>query len=95
MARRVDSNQRQIVGELTVCGFHVTILSAVGHGVPDLVVTGHRRQTGQTEALFVEVKTAKGKLTPTEAQWHNEFPTDGPLIVARCSEDVLRWFGYA
>lgn len=95
MPRRVDANQRAIVSELSVCGLHVTDIHAVGRGAPDLVVVGHRRQTGQTEALFVELKTAKGKLTEREIDWHNEFPSDGPLLIARSAEDVLRWFGMA
>lgn len=93
MAKRVDTNQRQIVGELNACGLHTVDLHTVGRGCPDILVVGHRRQTGQTEALLVEIKTARGKLTDAEIEFHNEFPSDGPLIVARCAEDVLRWFG--
>lgn len=93
MAKRTDSSQRDIVRELTVCGLLVVDLHTVGRGCPDILVVGHRRQTGQTEALLVEIKTAKGKLTPAEIEFHDSFPPDGPLIIARTAEDVLAWFG--
>lgn len=93
MPKRTDANQRTIVNELSVCGLHVTDLHTVGRGCPDILVTGHRRQTGQTEALLVEIKTERGKLTGSEMEFHDSFPPDGPLIIARTAEDVLAWFG--
>jgi len=44
-------------------------------------------------AALVEIKAGNDKLTEKEQEWHAAYPDGGPLIVARCAEDVLRWFG--
>lgn len=93
MAKRVDTNQTAIVNALRECGLHIVHLHTVGKGVPDLLVTGYRRQTGHVEALLVEVKTAKGKVRQEQVAWHSEYPEGGPLLVARSAEEVLAWFG--
>lgn len=92
-AAKVDANQPEIVQALRQAGFHVCVTSRLGDGFPDLVVTGNNRHTGQIEALLVEVKTAKGKLTPDERDFLSAYPDDGPYIIARTFDDVLTWFG--
>lgn len=49
--------------------------------------------TDRVDALLVEIKTERGKLTPDEAEFHAEYPQGGPLLVARDAGDVLAWFG--
>jgi len=92
-AKRTDGNQAQIARELRAVGLAFYDTHEVGQGFPDGVVVGYNQRTGTVDALLVEIKTARGKLTDAEIEFHNEFPSDGPLIVARCAEDVLRWFG--
>ena len=86
-AARTDANHAAIVRELRQCGLAVLDLSRVGQGCPDLLVASRRSDL----QVLVEVKTAKGKLTPDELEFFEDWP--GPLrIVARCAEDVLAWF---
>ncbi len=93
IASRIDTNQVSIVRSLRQAGFHVFHTHTVGAGCPDAVISGYSNRTGRVEALLVEIKTEKGKLTPHEVEWHEDYPTDGPLIIARDVDDVLRWFG--
>lgn len=93
VASKVDTNQPAIVRALRQLGARVQILSNVGHGFPDLLVTDHNHNTGRIEALLVEVKTEKGTLTPDEKEFFANYPEGGPLIIARSEDDVLRWFG--
>ena len=92
-AAKTDTNQAAIVATLRRMGFHVATTHRVGSGFPDLVVTGERLPAGGMAALLVEVKDGRGRLTPDEVEWHAAYPDGGPLIVARCAEDVLTWFG--
>ena len=93
MPKKVDTNQPEIVKALRHCGLHVIDLHTLGKGVPDLLVTGYNPVANKVLALLVEVKTDKGKLTPDEMVWHDNFPQDGPLIVAHSADEVLWWFG--
>ncbi len=63
-ARRVDANQSVIVAALRQVGCEVTVMSAAGHGMSDLVVT----RAGLN--YLIETKTAKGKLTPAQIKFH-------------------------
>lgn len=92
MAKRVDSNQSAMVGVLRKAGLHVVHLHALGKGVPDILVSGYHHGLGVVVALLVEIKTATGKLTPDEMVWRNEYPPDGPYLLARSADDVFRWF---
>lgn len=92
-AAKKDANHSPIANDLRRLGFHIWDTAALGDGGPDLVVTGHNLRTGRTEALLAEIKTAKGKLTPDEVEFHEAYPADGPLLIVRALDDVLRWFG--
>ena len=76
-ANRTDSTQCPIVAALRATGHGVIVLSAVGHGVPDLLVG-----RGGTW-VFVECKAGKGSLTPEQEIWHNEHKDHGPIVIAR------------
>lgn len=96
--KKTDANQAGMVEHLRQCGLMVILLHMVGKGIPDLMCVGYRRQTNKIEAVMVEVKTDKGKLTKEQEAWHQKwrekFPEgDAPLLIARQSEDVLAWFG--
>lgn len=63
-AARTDANQTEIVAALRQVGATVQLLHTVGHGCPDLLV-GFRGQN-----YLFEIKTAKGKMTGDEPEWH-------------------------
>lgn len=79
-AVRRDSNEQEIVAGLRKIG--CTVLRLSGAGVPDLAVywppTGWR---------LGEVKTATGRLRPTQADWGHE------IRVWRSLDDVLADLG--
>ena len=88
MAKRIDSNQTQIVKQLRKIGYSVCILSSVGKGVPDLLV-GYRGKN-----LLIEIKDgskppSQRKLTPDEQNFHNTW--NGSVIVARGLMDIIEW----
>ena len=91
-ARRKDNNQSAMESELRQLGFHVADTSRLGGGFPDMVVSGWSRRKGCVMALLVEVKMPEGKLTDDEWKFVEEFPQDGPYIIAYSTEDVLEWF---
>ena len=78
-----DINEAQIVAALRAAGASVQHLSAPG--VPDLLV-GFREQN-----YLMEVKQAKGKLTPTEQQFADDWR--GQTVIVRCVDDALRVIG--
>ena len=65
---KVDANQSMIVQALRAAGATVTPLHRVGKGCPDLLVGRDGKN------FLLEVKTdLRGKLTPDEKNWHNEW----------------------
>jgi len=72
--RRTDANQASIMAALRQVGATVVDLSAVGRGVPDLLV-GFR---GQTYLLEVKNKAGRNRLTADQdvflAWWHGVPP---------------------
>ena len=81
-AARVDANHAEIVAELRRLGCAVQSLAGEGKGVPDLMVCIY----GLNE--WVEVKTAKGKLTEDQVRWFGAWPT--PVHIVRSTEDVAQ-----
>lgn len=82
--RRTDNNQSEIVSDLRNLGCRIVDIHIIGAGVPDLIVTfcGF--------AVLVEIKSASAKLTPDEQTFREMWR--GPYVVARCAEDVMKWF---
>lgn len=86
MPKRVDENQRQIVGVLRSIGASVQVLSDVGKGFPDLVV-GFRGVN-----YLVEVKNGKRpksgqKLTPKEQVFFDNW--NGQVCIVTCSDEAI------
>ena len=87
-AKRTDANQSAIIAVLREVGATVVDLSAVGKGVPDLLV-GHRGVT-----YLLEVKNVKGKnkTTPDQdifyAWWRG-----GPVHIVRTADEALAAIG--
>lgn len=85
MAKRVDTNHRQIVAALEAVGATVESLHTLGKGCPDLLI-GFR---GCNYAL--EVKTLAGKLNPDQVKWHTYWR--GQVAVVTCVEQALAVIG--
>lgn len=87
-AAKIDANQTEIVEAIRREGASVTILAAVGDGVPDLLV-GFLGVT-----LLVEVKDgskspSQQALTPDQKTWHSAWK-GGPLLVIRSVSEALQ-----
>lgn len=79
-AARRDSNEAAIIEALTRAGASVVPLSA--KGVPDLLI-GY-----QSVTVLAEIKTAKGKLTPDQEQFLQDWRGNN-VFVLRSVEDAL------
>ena len=79
---RVDNNQKEIVAGLRAAGYAVLHLHAVGGGCPDLLVSSRRHMR------LMEVKEAKGVLTPCQVEFFEEWKGVRPAIV-RSVEDAI------
>jgi Holliday junction resolvase len=80
-AARTDSNHREVIDTLRQLGAVVLDLSAVGRGVADAVVLIGKH------VVFVEIKTARGKLTPEQEKWHQE---GWPVRVIRSVDEAIQ-----
>ena len=79
--RKADANQPAIVKALRWRGATVQHLHEVGRGCPDILVgfLGHN--------ILMEIKSAKGTLTPDEAEWHQAW--NGQVCIVRTTGEAL------
>lgn len=84
-AARSDANQRAIIAALRAAGVRVAVTSRLGDGCPDILTLYRGRW------LPIEIKTARGVLTPEEWLWWQRMGAD-PVIV-RSVEDALMVVG--
>ena len=84
-AAKVDNNQAEIVEALRAIGASVLVLSRVGMGCADLAV-GYRGVT-----YFLEIKTDKGKLTPAEQEFMEQW--NGHYCIVRTVDEALKAIG--
>ncbi|HEX9951232.1 MAG TPA: hypothetical protein VGB53_05645 [Rubricoccaceae bacterium] len=81
--------QRDIVVFLGLLGYLVSDFSQPRAsmqtpGIPDLHAMGHGH------ALWIEVKTAKGVVSPAQAAWHDAARAAGQtVVVARSAADLV------
>ncbi len=85
LASRRDANHGEITCAFERCGWRVLDLSRVGGNCPDLLIA-KRTPKGRVTAL-VEVKTAKGTLSPGQSKFAALWP--GNVYVCRSAEDVM------
>jgi hypothetical protein len=90
-AAKIDANQPQIVAALRKLGATVQSLSAVGDGVPDLLV-GFQGRT-----LLMEVKDGsrpkfERQLNDDQIQWHIDW-RGGPCMVVNSVDEALAAIG--
>ena len=83
---KADSNQAEIVKGLREMGHTVEPLSAVGKGVPDLLV-GVRSKPFNVNILM-EVKTGTCKMRENQVSWHRRW--QGQCCVVRSLEDAVK-----
>jgi hypothetical protein len=89
-AAKIDANQDAVVGALRAAGASVQSLSAVGKGVPDLLVAINGVN------LLMEVKDgnkvkSRQKLTEDQVKWHGAWK--GPVCIVDGPEAALRMIG--
>ena len=80
--RKVDANQGMIVRSLEWAGYHVTDLSPVGDGVPDLLCTRH----GQCFLVEIKNKEGRNRFTPSQIEYYAQ--VKAPVFVIRTINDV-------
>lgn len=86
-AAKIDENQPEIVAALRKIGAYVTILSAVGDGVPDLLVF-FRGQFSLLEIKDGNKPPSARKLTPDQAKWH-AVHKDARVFVVTTIEEAI------
>ena len=91
-AKRVDANHTQVVEALRSAGCVVDDLSAIGGGVPDLLVGYMRR--GERLFWLCEIKDGKKpksdqKLTDAQIHWHEKY-AGWPVSIVDGPEAALR-----
>ena len=77
---KIDDNHTSIVKALRKCGCSVQSLASVGGGCGD-ILCGYRKRN-----FLIEIKTATGKLTPDETDFHATWR--GQIAVARTFEEA-------
>ena len=85
-AAKIDANQPDIVKALKDAGMSVQILSAVGKGVPDLLV-GFRGVNVLIEVKDGAKPLSAQKLTADQANWHGAWA--GQVTVTNCPDDAV------
>ena len=85
-AARTDANQQEVIDAMRKCGASVQDLSAVGKGVPDLLVGLGGKN------VLVEVKDgskipSKQKLTKDQEQWHSKWK--GVIHIVRTVDEAI------
>ena len=82
---KTDANQAAIVQALRDAYCSVLPMHRLGQGAPDLAVGKNGN------VYFLEVKTDKGKLTPAEQEFMDEWR--GHYAIVRTADEALRAIG--
>lgn len=90
-AARKDLNHNTIAAALRDVGYRVHETHQLGSGFPDLVVSGIDRRAGQRRIWLVEVKDARGALTPDEQAFHAAWA--GDVAIVRSVDEAYRLVG--
>lgn len=89
-AARIDANQPEIINALRKVGASVVSLSAVGRGVPDLMV-GYMGRNHLLEVKDGSKPPSAQKLTPTQVEWHRDWR--GSAVVVNSVEAAYAAIG--
>lgn len=93
--RRVDSNQKRVVSQFRLLRCKVCILSEVGRGVPDLIVSipiNHSAIDQRWWMVWVEIKDGSKplsarQLTADEKKFHDFWK--GMVFIVESEQDVI------
>lgn len=85
-AKKIDSNQNEIIAVLRQVGALVFDTSRVGQGYPDTNVLYQGR------LYLLEIKSGRWRFTPQEAAFHAEWG-EGPVYVVETPEQALQIIG--
>lgn len=86
-ARKVDSNQKEIIKSLRQVYAKVFDLSGIGQGIPDLMVI-YRNQI-----YLLEVKSGQNGLTKAQEAFFMEAHGCDKVGVVKSPDDALRFIG--
>lgn len=94
-AARIDPNQPEIVAALRACGATVQPLSAIGKGVPDLVV-GYNGANYLLEVKHRAAVNKSGTFRPSQRErsheeWHRQWR--GHVVTVWSADDALAAIG--
>lgn len=89
-AKRIDSNQPDIVQALRGVGATVTPTHELGKGFPDLAI-GFRGVTYLAEIKDGSKPPSKRKLTPDEQKWHETWR--GQVAIIETVDQALKLIG--
>ena len=89
IAKKVDLNQNQIIKDLRKIGATVTVISSLGRGVPDLLVS-YESKWYVFEIKNPELPKSKQRLTKDEQNWINKQRASVHII--RDMYDILKAF---
>lgn len=89
-AKRVDSNQKEIVRQLRQLGVSVRHLHMVGDGLPDIIV-GHRKQNYLIEIKDHKKVKSKKKLTADEQEFFDTWK--GQVDKCETLEEIIKVIG--
>lgn len=79
-----DKNEKEIIRALERCGASVQRLCVpTAKGVPDLLVGI------QSSNYLIEVKTEKGKLSPDQIKFKDEWK--GQIFIIRSTQEAIDW----
>lgn len=87
--RRKDGNQDEIVAALRKAGRFVEVLSDVGRGVPDLLVSWRGGDPWGGTMLLMEVKMPGEKLTDDQIDWHLKWRGPAVAVVRSAAEALI------
>jgi Holliday junction resolvase len=86
--KRVDKNQKQIVGALRAHGISVAILASLGSGVPDILCG-----LPDGRNVLIEIKSERGaKLTPHEQRFIERW--QGAVFIVYDAQEALSVLGF-
>jgi hypothetical protein len=86
-AAKIDANQSEVVDALRKIGCSVTLLAAVGDGVPDLLV-GYRSRTIMLEVKDGRKPPSARRLTPDQERWHSAW-RGGPVWTVTSAQQAV------
>ena len=87
-ARKVDTNQADVISWYEGLGYEVINTSGAGNGFPDLIAV-HEYVDGQYDIIFIEVKRSKyAQYTQAQKEFNEKYP--GLAVRVETVEDVMR-----